>query len=84
MIRNRLALFLQFKFSFVLISAIAEDYKATGNDEYSKKDFTSAIHCYTEGIKVECRDEELNAQLYNNRAKAHFCLGKVLFLKALL
>ena len=79
----QLIFFFSFSF-FVLISAIAEDYKSKGNDECNKKAFTSAIHFYTEGIKVECRDEGLNAQLYNNRAKAHFCLGKVLSLKAML
>ena len=60
--------------SFVV--AIAEVYKNEGNDEYSKKNYNSAIHFYTEGIKVNCKDEDLNAKLYSNRAAAHFNLGK--------
>ena len=27
---------------------------------------------YTEGIEVKCKDEDLNAKLYNNRASAHY------------
>ena len=55
--------------------------KNEGNDEYSKKNFNGAISCYTEGIKVNCKDKELNAKLYSNRAAAHFNLGKKLPLK---
>ncbi|CAH3192837.1 unnamed protein product, partial [Porites evermanni] len=55
--------------------AIAEVYKNEGNDEYNKKSFNSAIHFYTEGIKVNCKDDDLNAKLYSNRAAAHFNLG---------
>ena len=58
--------------------AIAEVYKNEGNDEYNKKNFDSAIYFYTEGIKVNCKDEDLNAKLYSNRAAAHFNLGKKL------
>ena len=58
-------------------------YKKRGNDEYGKKNFINAIHFYTEGIKVDCKDDELNAKLYNNRATAHFYLGrsKVFYVK---
>ena len=35
---------------------------------------------YTEGIEVKCKDEDLNAKLYNNRASAHYHLGKVSFI----
>ena len=38
----------------------------------------NAIHFYTEGIKVKCKDEELNGKMYSNRAIAHFYCGKVL------
>ena len=55
---------------------MAEVHKDDGNDEYNKKNFNSAIHFYTEGIKVNCKDEDLNAKLYSNRAAAHFNLGK--------
>ena len=58
--------------------AIAEVYKNEGNDEYNKRNFNSAIYFYTEGIKVKCKDEDLNSKLYSNRAAAHFNLGKKL------
>ena len=60
----------------IFILAIAEVYKNQGNEEYVKKDFMNAIDFYTEGIKVNCKDKELNAKLYSNRAIAHFYLGK--------
>ena len=52
--------------------AIADD----GNDEFRKKDFRNAILLYTKGIDVDCKDQELKAKLYDNRATAHFNLGK--------
>ena len=58
------------------VVAIAEVYKNEGNNEYSKKNFNSAIHHYTEGIKVNCKDKDLNAKLHSNRAAAHSNLGK--------
>jgi len=58
------------------ILAIAEVYKNEGNDEYRKKNFKNAVYFYTEGIKVNCKDEELNAKLHSNRATAHFHLGE--------
>ena len=64
--------------SIIIIVAIAEVYKNEGNDEYKKRNFNSAIHYYTEGIKVDCKDEELNAKLYSNRAAANSNLGKKL------
>ena len=60
--------------------AVAEVYKNEGIEEYSKDNFHSAINFYTEGIKVNCKDKELNSQLYNNRAAAHFNLGEKLLL----
>ena len=59
-------------------SAVAEVYKNDGNDHLINKEFTSAISSYTEGVKVDCKDEELNAKLYSNRATARFYLGKKL------
>ena len=64
--------------NFGHLLAIAEVYKNEANDEYKKKHFDNAIYYYTEGIKVSCKDEELNAKLYNNRAAAHFNLGEKL------
>ena len=56
--------------------AIAEVYKNEGNDEYRKKDFSNAVYFYTEGINVNCKDKELEAKLYSNRATAHYYLGE--------
>ncbi|CAH3195039.1 unnamed protein product [Porites evermanni] len=55
--------------------AIAEVYKDEGNNEYRKGDFNNAIYFYTEGIKVNCKNKELNAKLYSNRSAAHYSLG---------
>ena len=55
-------------------------YKNEGNDEYKKKEFNSATHFYTEGIKVNCKDKEVIAKLYSNRATAQFYLGEMQFL----
>jgi len=57
------------------LRAIAEVYKNEGNDKYRKKEFSNAIHFYTEGIKVTCKDKELKAKLYSNRATAQYYLG---------
>ena len=70
-------------FSLTIISAIAETRKKVGNDAFHKDDFNKAINLYTEGIEVKCRDEDLNAKLYNNRASAHYHLGKVSFISTL-
>ena len=68
---------------YYFIAAIADVYKNEGNDEYNKKNFSCAVNYYTEGIKVNCKDKELNAKLYSNRAAALFNLGKKLLLVAL-
>ena len=41
-----------------------------------QKNFSNAIYFFTEGINVSCKDEELQAKLYNNRAAAFFHLGE--------
>ncbi|KAM7427797.1 Tetratricopeptide repeat protein 4 [Porites harrisoni] len=56
------------------LRAIAEVYKNEGNDEYKQNNFNNAVQFYTEGIEVNCKDEELNAILYSNRAAARFNL----------
>ena len=61
---------------YFFVLAIADVFKNQGNEEYRKKDFINATHFYTEGIKVNCKDKELKAQLYSNRAIANFKLGK--------
>ena len=64
----------------IFISAMAETHKNAGNDAFLKGDFVKAINLYTEGIEVKCKDEDLNAKLYNKRASAHYHLGKVSFI----
>jgi len=54
---------------------IAEIFNNEGESEYRKGEFNYAIVCYTEGISVNCNDKNLNAELFTNRAKAHFNLG---------
>lgn len=64
---------------FVFIfAAIADGYRNQGNEAFKKGDFPNAVLFYTEGIKVNCNDTELKAKLYNNKAIAHFKLGKKL------
>lgn len=53
-------------------------YKDDGNVEYkkgTKEGFIKAIISYTEGLKKNCVNEELNSQLYCNRAAAQFSIG---------
>ena len=56
--------------------AIAEVYKTEGNEAYLKEDYSNAVYFYTEGIKVNCKDEDLKAKLYSNRAYANLRSGK--------
>ncbi|XP_073232029.1 stress-induced-phosphoprotein 1-like [Porites lutea] len=64
-------------------TSIAETHKNAGNDAFRKDDFVKAINLYSEGIKVKCNDADLNAKLYDNRASAHYHLGKVSFILTL-
>ena len=68
---------------FVISAIIADTRKNDGNDAFLNHDFVKAINLYTEGIEVKCEDEDLNAKLYNNRASAHYHLGKVSFISTL-
>lgn len=54
---------------------LAENYKEDGNYNFKQKKYRWAIDAYTEGIKQNCDDNELNSILYANRAAAHFYLG---------
>lgn len=54
---------------------LAKAYKEDGNYQYKLKKYRMAILCYSEGIKQRSNDIELNGQLYNNRAAAHYFLG---------
>ena len=62
------------------ITALAEFYKNEGNNQFKKGNFQSAIHYYTKGIKVNCKDKEMNAKLYSNRAAARINFGKKIHL----
>ncbi|KAG8432154.1 hypothetical protein GDO86_016696 [Hymenochirus boettgeri] len=53
----------------------AKSYKNEGNEYFKEKAYKEAIVSYTEGIKKNCKDAELNAILYTNRAAAQFYLG---------
>ena len=59
-------------------AATADVYRNEGNEAFKKGDFINAIHFYTKGIKMNCNEKELKAKLYNNRAMAHFKLGKMM------
>ena len=63
---------------FASISAIAQVYNDEGSEAYDKKDYSNAVYFYTEGIKVNCKDKDLIAELYSNRAHAHLCLGEAI------
>ena len=56
--------------------AIAEVYKTEGNEAYLMEDYSNAVYFYTEGIKVNCTNEDLTENLYSNRAYANLLSGK--------
>lgn len=60
----------------LLISAIAEDYNQEGDARLNKNDFDNALDFYTKGIELQCIDDQLNATMYTNRARVHFCVGR--------
>ena len=73
-------MFHRISFNFVFICFIlarAKAYNVKGNEAYRRKDFSDAIRLYTEGIEVNCKDDELKAKLYSNRGKVHFRLGEM-------
>ncbi|XP_050969473.1 tetratricopeptide repeat protein 4 [Labeo rohita] len=55
----------------------ARGLKDEGNDYFKEKNYKKAVVSYTEGLKKNCTDVELNAILYTNRAAAHFYLGNM-------
>ena len=65
-------------FSNFFFAATADVYRNKGNEAFKKGDFINAIHFYTKGIKMNCNKTELKAKLHNNRAIAHFKLGKMI------
>ena len=55
-------------------------YQEEGDKEFTRKEVCNAIYFYTEGIQMNCKDFQLNAKLYSNRATAYYHLGKILIL----
>lgn len=53
----------------------AQGLKDEGNEYFKEKNYKKAIVSYSEGLKRNCADSELNAVLYTNRAAAHYHLG---------
>lgn len=53
---------------------LVNSYKEDGNFNFKHEKYRLAIMNYTEGIRTKCKDTDLMAQLYNNRAAAHFML----------
>ncbi|KAK3921416.1 DNA polymerase interacting tetratricopeptide repeat-containing, protein of 47 kDa [Frankliniella fusca] len=53
---------------------LAKAYKDDGNFNFKCKKYRHAIIAYTEGLKKKCNDDDINAQLYNNRAASNFFL----------
>ena len=67
-------------FHILAVIAIAEVYFQEGNKECNEKEFSNAVHFFTEGIKVNCKDSVKNAKMYSNRAEAYFQLGSMFLL----
>ena len=65
-------------FQSASLSAIAEVYMTEGNKAFLKEEYSNAIYFYTEGIKVNCKDLDLKAKLYNNRAFANLFFGETI------
>lgn len=57
--------------------AIAEVYTDEGKEAFLKKDYNNAVYFFTGGIKVNCRNEDVLAVLYSNRAYANLKLGEL-------
>ena len=53
----------------------ARAYKEEGTEFFKKTQYKRAIDSYSEGLKLPITDEELRAQLLNNRAAAQSYLG---------
>ena len=51
-------------------------YSDEGDKEFNKGEFHNAVYFYTEGIKVKCKDDELNSKLYLKRSSAYKQIGK--------
>jgi len=57
------------------LRGIADGYNKDGDAELRKDEFNSAIDLYTKGINVTCKDDQLSALLYANRASVYLLVG---------
>ena len=53
-------------------------YLQEGNKAFRENEFRDAIYFFTEGLKVNCKDDVKTAKLYSNRATTHYKMGKIL------
>ena len=58
--------------------AIAQVYNSEGTEAFLKRDYSNAVYFFTEGIKVNCKDEDGMAMLYSNRASANLHEGQLM------
>ena len=58
--------------------AIAQVYNNEGTEAFLKRDYSNAVYFFTEGIKVNCKDEDGMAMLYSNRASANLHEGQLM------
>lgn len=49
---------------------LALNYKEDGNFYMKHKKFRMAVYSFTEGLKVNCDNDDVQATLYNNRSAA--------------
>ncbi|KAL6015413.1 HSP70/90 co-chaperone, partial [Candidozyma auris] len=47
---------------------IAANFKNQGNECYKVKRYKDAVQFYTQGIEIECKDDQINTALLINRA----------------
>ncbi|KAM7440465.1 HSP70/90 co-chaperone, partial [Porites harrisoni] len=59
--------------------AIAQVYNNEGTEAFLKRDYSNAVYFFTEGIKVNCKDEDCMAMLYSNRASANLHEGNYIY-----
>ena len=57
--------------------------KEQGDAECKENEFGNPLSCFTEGVDVHCKDDELNASFYTRRAASHFSMGEFTRLFAL-
>ena len=66
---------LKFDPEFNSKTELALTYKKEGNENFRLKKYHWAIDSFTAGIKQQSDDNQLNSQLFANRAACHFRLG---------